>query len=502
MSFSKQLDALLDICRVSNAALARELDVDASLVSRWKSGGRRPSAETVAEVAACLARQPLRARDRAFLCALLEMPPDAAPENLASEMERYLLERPAKQDSRRADRDTLLAGLCALLQQDGAAALRGPVNLWPRVQKGQPVEHQLFSGPVGKRQAAVNFMYATLAASRKTELFLLLPASDWIDGDPAFRALFSQALYAFAQRGGQICLIHGRPADAHDLFALLSGLLPHYLTGRVFSYTLAEHGAPAAPTLFVTRGLCAMVSGAAGEAESTALFQHAADAARYESLFKEYMTEATPLASACAADDPLGQARALADLEWQPGDYHVATRALSPLWLPPAFFPEAARQTAGALPLLARRREAFEAFQGRWVEIWPETLLQGIERGRAELSLGGVCGMPPFLLSGEGLKAYLSALLSALRARETFHILLSPSLTGVGLLAHKRGAGAILAPEGGSQPAALSLRDAAALSLLDGWYAAQAVAAKDKEWVVSHLENILRRMENEDTATA
>jgi DNA-binding transcriptional regulator YiaG len=43
MPFNDRISLLMAVLRVSNSALARALSVDASLVSRWRTGARMPA---------------------------------------------------------------------------------------------------------------------------------------------------------------------------------------------------------------------------------------------------------------------------------------------------------------------------------------------------------------------------------------------------------------------------------------------------------------------------
>gem|GEM_PF-5254157 len=496
MSFAVQLETLLDICRVSNAALARGLGVDASLVSRWKTGSRLPpEARRVArEIAVFLSDLPLRARDRETLIGVLGK--ESAANGLVAALERFIMGVPylPRMDDVEDDSDNLLNRLCSLLSRDSADAMskRGAINLWPRVQGGQPLEHEAFFGVTGRRQAVINVLYAALSSSRPGDLFLLLPENvGWITDDPVFSEVFSHALYSFAQRGRMIYVIHRRPESAQELFEALNVFFPHYLTGRLLSYNLPGESRPPAPTLFVAQGLCAMLTQRGGPKDETTIFyKNTIDTMRLDRQFKEYLSEARPMAQACVPSDPSAIPSTLYEMERQPGDCFTATYALNPLWAPESL------EYGG----LARRRETFFSRASRWVEIWPECLMRDIEiNGSAPIGMRTLGGQPDSSLSGENLRLYLKNLHFLLCTYDNFHVILSETLSNVGYITYKRRVGALLLPQSAEEPYALFLRGADGLSLLDNWFSAR-IEGRDKRHFTERLGALLEAAGARETA--
>ena len=497
MSFAGQLEILLDVSRISNAALSRGLGVDASLISRWKTGNRLPSeiGRTASEIALFVSRTPLRSRDKDALVDILGQ--ESAKAGLGGAIERFLLEIPYQPPvtASQSEADALLCDFSHLLQtSDGVSALGGSINLWPRVRRGQSLEHELYFGIAGRRQAAINVLHAALSPSRPGELYLLSPGGlSWITGDPPTWSVFCHALYAFLTRGGIFRIIHSPHLNDGELIASLSCLLPHYLTGRVFSYALPDRCHDYTPALFIARGLCATLSLRSPGEQMTALYRNDADTSRFEQLFRDYHAEATPLARSHCLGDQLTFESALFELERRGDqDCFIATKSLNPLWMrdPSGNSGVFGEPTAAQ----SRRREAFLARKSRWVELWPEELIAGIENsGRAPLGWDKADKSPESYISGEALRRYLADLVALLRVRENFKIIITDKLLDTGCLALKHHAGALMLARCASSLCALDLRGEGCLSLLDGWFSAR-VAQGDPQRVAARLESLLCAM--------
>ncbi len=389
MPFHENLSALMDICRVGNIALARGIGVDPSLVSRWKSGERVPASGSpvIRKIAAFLAGVPLREHDRDVLRRAVGGEPGAHA------LAAFL----------REEEEGLPVQRLALCLSAGDSPPRTPVNLWPRVQKGQPWEHQIFYGPDGKRQAVINFLHEVLSSGRRGPVCLFSQEDPgWRTGDPSFAALWRQALLALLAQGHTVREILPDPAD---WMGHLEQNWPLYETG---AYETLAAGSPSwgAATLFVSPGVAALDAfchEGAPNAQQTVLYRSAADTVRYDMLFAAAQKNARPLFSARLPGQPAFET--LMGWEASPGRAVVSAAAPGLLWLPEELADAILRQTCpsggygDAAEALRRAREPF------WVmpreECWPESLLH-----TEELRL------PGSMLPG-GREAALSAAQSA-----------------------------------------------------------------------------------------
>lgn len=78
MPFSHRLNLLMNTFGVSNSRLARVLSLDASLVSRWRTGARAPAKDSthIAAIASYFAENAKMDYQKAALCEIMGLPAD------------------------------------------------------------------------------------------------------------------------------------------------------------------------------------------------------------------------------------------------------------------------------------------------------------------------------------------------------------------------------------------------------------------------------------------
>ncbi len=512
MGFSDKLSTLVNVYRMSNAMLARGIGVDPSLVSRWKNGDRAPAAAsgTVRQIAAFLAGSELRDFDRELL--LKTLGPYGHNVPLTDAIDNYLNETaPQRQENgtTRAHAELLLTDLGELLHRDDPMGIRGPISLWPRVQKGQPSEHETFQGRAGKRQGTINFLHAVLSYGKPLPVRMMsLEDALWITEDAQFETMYIKALYAMTKQGCDVALIHSRPKDKQSLLSLLGRYLPLYQTGRLRSYFAGdERLTQTLPTLFVARGQAALISFGQDprqDADITALYQNHVDAAMYETMFQVYLSSARPLAYSCATGGSLSYCQALLGLETTSMGAICEVSMGEALWLSEAALsaltmshmpsPEVAE---AAVRLISRRREKLASASEPWVMLWPEESLRILEEeGRMDQVGTEIFGPEGISLSGEVLRDYLKRLIHDLRAYDHLTLALSTTLPQGMRVACKQNVGALVGPGVEGHPRAIFLGDEDSLALLSDWCRDHESASENKETVIARLDRALEKLDN------
>ncbi|MDL2274444.1 general secretion pathway protein GspK [Oscillospiraceae bacterium OttesenSCG-928-G22] len=315
MSFSERFTTLIRICRSKNADIARGINADPSLVSRWRTGDRLPVhlIETADALGGYFSRLPLLSKDREQLLALLGLP-DATAEALADAVSAYLKEDSLPRSSVMAEdfAGGLFGAFERILTCGDGGDLRG-ISFWPYVKKGTPAEHETFLGEEGQRRACFGFFHAVLSSTKPLDVYLLnTEGNGWIFNDASFSELWAKGLSAMARAGHRIhILLAGRETARASVEAYLP-LMPH---GDVEFFAL-KSGFSLAPTLFVARGLAATITYPGRERRNTLYFSHPSSCEVFFDLLSAYLENALPVFSFSSGK---AYADTLVRFEGQPG---------------------------------------------------------------------------------------------------------------------------------------------------------------------------------------
>jgi hypothetical protein len=495
MQFADKLDRLMQVYRMSNVTLARGVGVDASLVSRWRSGARVPSKRSGAalDIGAFLAGAHIMALDLNLLHQTLGCEPRDR-EALASAIAAWL----------RSDAIISVpaaAGAALLAAEPDAAAARGymgaagtvgrmarlldakipeavgPLNLWPYVQRGNPAEHEMFTGTDGKRKAVISFLHKIQNTPRALDIFIMTGSSgQWITEDETFSLLWPRCLLSLLQRGHRLHIVVPEAELGEALKSWLA--LPLFYTPQCRVYAI-----PARPadTLVVAQGYAAVLSyGVGPKEEATFLFSGVLDSSTFEAVFHRWLKEGYPVLFTC--EETARFSERLAALETRSGSYYQARNALSALHLTDS---ELSGLLAGAgisdnacLERHRARREAMEALLAghTWVEVVPRRMIAAARSDGimpldgAELGLARDLTVPYPIL-----RRVLERLTQRMKECPRLHVILPDTEPLPIQILYKERAGAYFTlaqrrPAEEGKPAAAYLGDPDGLNALGEWF--------------------------------
>lgn len=286
-SFGERLDAAMTRMKISNRQLAALLNIDASLVSRYRSGiysphGNERLAEKLAEKLAELAGKTGRAEDLAALCAVEAKALDG------DAVARWLYGGAAEAgDAAMARR--LLQSLDDFPLGGGQAA--------PAPEVPAPEEQPVYRGTKGLREAVVRFL--TQAAREGGELLLYSDEPmDWMSGDRAYFALWAALMKRCIASGVHIRIIHNVDREGPEMVDAIRGWLPLYVSGRIEPYVFRrERNTRFCHTVFLHVGhACIRGFFPAGSREDR-WYDYVTEPAHLELLRREYsemLAAATP----------------------------------------------------------------------------------------------------------------------------------------------------------------------------------------------------------------
>lgn len=218
-SFAKKMDALMGAFEVNNITLAKKMHVDPSLVSRFRTGSRKPVGGNWFPYEFCHYMAKL----------IFTFPPHIRTKRLSC-----LFENPTV--------DTIeQLSHCLLGWMHTPLSSSPPVPGIPseliELLKSHPTSSkssQIFTGIEGLRKATKYFL--TLLAVQPEPYTLYLYSDqpmEWISEDPDFFNLWKSLMYTILKQKNRIYIIHNINRPLSEMLEALKGWIPLYMTGLI-----------------------------------------------------------------------------------------------------------------------------------------------------------------------------------------------------------------------------------------------------------------------------
>lgn len=261
---AEKIDFLMKVTGTSNAALARELNFDASYISRIRSGKRGlPHEQPFIKPACTLFVK--RVRD------------DYQRRALSDELGQPWPDRPAKARAVLTDWLETNLNMSSAVGRVVDALAEQPNDDMQRLSSEQPsacnacnppetdgtvAQARLFFGIDGKRAGVISFL-ERLCDTGQPHTLLLHSDEDmtWLYDNASFARRWSALLAQTIENGSTIRVIHAITRDANEMWEAMRRWIPLYLTGSVESYYYPRlRDGIITRTLFIARGHTALIS--------------------------------------------------------------------------------------------------------------------------------------------------------------------------------------------------------------------------------------------------
>ncbi len=237
-ALAEKLDTLMRAVEVTNTQLARYLNVDASLISRFRTGVRRPDANEriVSNICTFFSLRDYTPRQRDALFDVIRIAPTEDRETLLDALRRYL-----QAASANADR-TYVDGLLETLDSRSAVSQVST----PDQAQGHSIplrsgEMDLYQGNAGLRRAVSRLLESALAEGNVKELRLFSDLDfQWALEDEAFLNLWQEQLKRIMDQGTRFTFVIGMDANLSTIFRVLERWIPLFMTGKLNLYMLSE----------------------------------------------------------------------------------------------------------------------------------------------------------------------------------------------------------------------------------------------------------------------
>jgi hypothetical protein len=301
MNFCDRLNMLMQLFKVSNSRLACSLNVDPSLVCRWRSGERVVDGNSshLAAISAFFVKLAGKDTQNLALSQITGLEFCEKPVDTRKTLLTYWLSGGSGEASLGESMKSLLTNVDKLrVLPDLSQKTLPPERV--DLPMGKQCTVEFFFGVRGKRSSVIKFLCLALAASAPCELLLVSEEDmEWLTGDPVFFSRWAALLTKVIQKGCTVKIIHTVNRNTQELISVMEKWLPLHLTGKIESfYVPLYRESPFKRTMFVAVGLTAVTSTSVGRASEDSvnyLFTDVSIVASVEKDFRAYLSECTPL---------------------------------------------------------------------------------------------------------------------------------------------------------------------------------------------------------------
>ena len=231
--FSDRFKALLALANLSNIRLAKLLNIDASLVSRWRTGFSAPSAEELQDKLCRVLLNRINSQgNKKELAELLGL------EYTVTEKDEQALN--VLKDWLLSSRDTNSEIVENFLSAIDGISFEGKISTLPfdmaADTKALDDKSPYYTGNGGLQIAVLRFL-GNAVKNRAKELWLYSDQNmEWMTASKEFMLKWFSLMLECLKNGTKITVIHNIDRGVEEMTAAIKGWLPLYMTGGINSY--------------------------------------------------------------------------------------------------------------------------------------------------------------------------------------------------------------------------------------------------------------------------
>lgn len=428
MTFAEKLDFLMSITKTANGVLARSVSLDASYISRLRSGKRlKPRNKSIIQgLSACLVRRVTEDYQKKALSDALKLA--RFPEEigqLADELTAWLLNDTPDSVQQVSRFLSVLSGTSV-----PHAATLPPENCRPSFSNEAV---SIYFGVEGKRQAAETFLCEVAAREIPQALLLFSDeATSWMTEDPAFMRRWAELMRRVLARGNRIKIIHTISRDLDEMLSAINQWMPLYMSGAIEPYFYPKkRDGIFKRTLFVAPETAAVISNSVVDHVCSAaniLYRDRDAVTSFAEEFQQYLRLCRPLMRVFTLREQERYYTILDDFERGQADTLVKTESLSLLTMPKTLFAQILRRAgldlAGTAAIHERRREIFlkNLRSNRFTEIISLPPFALIMSGGVKLSMSDMLGSGDVFYQQGEFVDHLQQILALLESCENYNV--------------------------------------------------------------------------------
>lgn len=516
----------MDITKTTNSALSRYVALDASYISRLRSGKRLlPRNDgNIRSMAAYFARNckdDFRQNAMSGVIGVNPLPKEHA--ELTSVITDWLL----KEKNSPADSvEQFLGGLSAAGGVDsGDKSAVSPANEGMFKPKGKAVPGQkpeigpadfpkeeltVYYGIEGKRQAVIHFL-SEVVSQEKPQMLLLFSDEEtsWMTEDPVFSRQWAGLMVQTLSRGHRIKIIHTISRDLDEMLNAIAQWMPLYMAGTIEPYFYPKkRDGIFKRTLFVLPGKAAVVSGSVGDQTAHAanlLFHDPSAVESYEAEFLKYLNLCRPLMRIFGLNNREDCLATLKEFEKEHCNALIKTESLSLVTMQEGDLSEIFRRNNLAeSDLLDFQRTRVQSFLKLLeTHIFTEIITlpdpQAVIQGQIKIALSDMLDSGAIYYSPEEYLLHLKSIYEYLSTHKNYHLhIISEPAAGNCSVYVKEDLGVVVA-KNSLPPAVLAMSEgnmtAAFWDFLKGMIGAKAFTRPNKKDTILKLNDYISRLE-------
>jgi hypothetical protein len=506
MKFNQKLDFLMNVTKTSNSMLARYISLDASHVSRLRTGSRYPAknADYIRAMAAYFARH--------------------CTEEQQTEM---IMSAVSKTDVRisgaNKPEDIIISWLSAG-EPDGARPIgvfldnlsRFSFRKMPAPDSPQELVRvappggasEIFYGTEGKRTAVIMFLNDVLRQETPRTLLLFSEENfDWLTEKRDFTLQWAALLQQVIMKGNRIRIIHNVSRHLDEMLAGIAEWLPIYMTGMVepYYYPKTRDGI-FQRTVFAAPGVAVILStSVTGRTSKTANYlvhdKTAVEAAVGE--FNDYLQLCRPLLHVFRAGNTGELRQTLEDFAAEPADTIIKTDTLSIMTMPQDVAFEAAQNLADdeRLTMLENHRVRIRQFhtlieKQKFHEIIRVPDIEELRQGKLKVIASDFLLRNDMFYTPETYKRHLENMIRLLRQHENYNVYIDGSVRTDDIIIYVREAIGILVAKNTLPSVLFAINESrlttAFWDYLKGFIGKEYGSQSNRKRTIERLETILK----------
>ncbi len=504
MTFAEKLDFLMNITKTSNSALAHAVSLDASYISRLRTGKRlMPKDNRMTQgMAAFLSRRFTEDYQKKALSdtlKLINLPSDSG--SLANEVAHWLI-HDGEDSVERVER--FLGGLSDLGRTSAPTQPQGDY------QPAFPADAvSIYYGLEGKRRAAEYFL-SEVAIGEKPQTLLLFSDEEtsWMTEDPIYARKWAELMIRVLARGNRIKIIHTISRDLDEMLNAINQWMPLYMSGLIEPYFYPKkRDGIFKRTLFIAPETAAIISSSVGDQVSAAanvLYRDREAVASYAEEFLQYLRLCRPLMRIFTVREREECFATLAEFERGQADALIKTESLSLLTMPEHLMKQMLKRAGidkrdGTSVHHMRYQCFLENLQSkRFTELISLPDVEAVRSGSVKVSTSDILGGGAVYYTSEEFVTHLEHVLALLESYENYHICLIDKPAEDRYMAYVKEDLGVIVAKTSQPPVVLAINEgnltAAFWDFLKSMVDEKAYAALDKAKAITNLQAYLVKL--------
>jgi hypothetical protein len=449
MTFSKKLDRLMTVMGVLNSRLAKALNVDTSLISRFRTGARKPAPDSdyFKSIAQYFVTRSTMDYQKVALFELMQIRYDENLNNaefLIDALTKWLSDDNSKREK----------AFDSFLNKISDYEVKLPFVSECVVTKDTIQNAQSFFGIEGKREAVIHFLTTILNNEKPCTMLLYSDESmEWLFEDETYRQKWAVLLMNVLMKGNKIRIIHTINRDLSEMLSAIESWLPLYITGSIEPYYYPKYNAGIfRKTMFIAENIIALTSQSMANKETHSANILYTDKQMLNSLtseFNQYLKLCRPLMQILTKNKFADFLSLKAEFENREGNKIYKSNVLSLITMPEDLFCELfiSKETEKFINNFREQKVGFSnnLESNTYTEIVTVPSKEDIKNNKIPVTLSEIFNGEVICYTNEQYRKHLENIILLLETYENYHFYFSIDRCNNNTLLAKDEVGAIIA---------------------------------------------------------